>query len=191
MSTVSDILNDHINGVLDPLPFENAPGNRPLPYLAPATSETQDSWLGPSQPNTKHRKSVKLFYEPNKVASPNPAATKTRNLSSAPSNPSPQCRPVVNPPQPQEHKIKINIEYYFPLPPPTTSSPTQIINLLDLPKSGRKCIHSSIPSGRPAWPTGTGRHSRWPYLAFLRRTKTTLVSTCRLWTKQRHLGGSA
>ncbi|KNZ53937.1 hypothetical protein VP01_3097g4 [Puccinia sorghi] len=42
MSTVDEILRDHLNPV-EP-PFENSQGDCPVPYLAPARNETQDSW---------------------------------------------------------------------------------------------------------------------------------------------------
>ncbi|KNZ64103.1 hypothetical protein VP01_10662g1, partial [Puccinia sorghi] len=88
MSTVNKIVPKNMNTNLDPLPFENAQGDCPVPYLAPARSETQDTWLGPSQPNLNNRPCVAMFYEPNKAATNHPA--------SGGNIPSPQHRHVVN-----------------------------------------------------------------------------------------------
>lgn len=125
MSTVDEILGKHI-AHLDPLPFENIQGNRPVPYLTPTRSETQDTWLGPSQPTNHNHPAVKLFYEPNKdTASPGAAASNPSGQHCLVFHPpQPQGRPVcsanipsaqrrapVIPPQPQELLRQITVEY--------------------------------------------------------------------------------
>ncbi|PLW35609.1 hypothetical protein PCANC_19063 [Puccinia coronata f. sp. avenae] len=55
----------------------------PLPFDVPNASQTQESWLAPSIPNSNHQPAFKLFFEP--TPSGLPSQTQSQELEKDPS----------------------------------------------------------------------------------------------------------
>ncbi|PLW18587.1 hypothetical protein PCANC_09207 [Puccinia coronata f. sp. avenae] len=87
-----------VNELIEPL--------APLPFNVPNTSETQESWLAPSIPNSNHRPAFKLFFEPTPGGLPSqgaPSQTQSKELE--------QAQSLSNTPSPKEPLRPIHINY--------------------------------------------------------------------------------
>ncbi|PLW21179.1 hypothetical protein PCASD_18790 [Puccinia coronata f. sp. avenae] len=87
-----------VNELIEPL--------APLPFDIPNTSETQESWLAPSIPNSNHRPAFKLFFEPTPGGLPSqgaPSQTQSKELE--------QAQSLSNARSPKEPLRPIHIDY--------------------------------------------------------------------------------